>query len=76
MDGLPAMRRAVETAKREDVKPMKKMVGPYAGLLADVRSSNAKTVPIWYLAIVALLSFSMGLSAVFFAPVKLKSLLT
>lgn len=30
MDGLPGMKRGVETAKREDVPPIKKMVGPYA----------------------------------------------
>ncbi len=75
MDGLLAMRRAVETAKRENVKPMKKMVGPYAGLLTNVRSTSAKTVSIRYLIMVALLSFSMGLAAAFFAPVRLKSLL-
>lgn len=30
MDGLPGMRRGVETSKRENVTPIKKMVGPYA----------------------------------------------
>ncbi len=30
MDGLPGMRRGVETAKRENVKPIKKMIGPFA----------------------------------------------
>lgn len=30
MDGLPGLRRGVETAMKEDVTPIKKMVGPYA----------------------------------------------
>jgi len=58
MDGLPGLRRAVETAKREDVKPIKKMVGPYAPT-STKKSANrlASTSPIF----VALSSFFAGM---------------
>jgi hypothetical protein len=36
MDGLPGLRRGVDTAKRENVAPMKKMVGPYAPKITKV----------------------------------------
>lgn len=74
MDGLPGMRRGVETAKREDVKPIKKMVGPYGEMVNQMRVQRANTVPVWYLIIVALLSFSFGIIAMALAPSKLRSL--
>jgi hypothetical protein len=54
MDGLPGMRRGVETAKREDVKPIKKMVGPYGEIVNRMKARRANTVSVWYLIIVAL----------------------
>lgn len=30
MDGLPGMKRGLETGRKEDVRPVKKMVGPFA----------------------------------------------
>jgi hypothetical protein len=62
MDGLPGMRRGVETAKRENVKPIKKMVGPFAPTAEYPRTRVAGQVPMLYLIIVALLSFCMGIA--------------
>ena len=66
MDGLPGMRRAVETAKRENVKPIKKMVGPLAPSSTYMRSRTAWQVPTVYLIIVMFLSFGMGIMATVF----------
>jgi len=63
MDGLPGMKRGVETAKREDVKPIKKMVGPYAKALYDGQKKNSRSVSMRYLVLLTLLSFFMGVSA-------------
>ena len=63
MDGLPGMRRGVETAKREDVKPIKKMVGPFAPSGELPRTRVAGQVPTLYLLIAVLLSFCMGIAA-------------
>ena len=62
MDGLPGMRRGVDTAKREQVKPIKKMVGPFAPSSEFPRTRVAGQVPMLYLIIVALLSFCMGIA--------------
>jgi hypothetical protein len=71
MDGLPGMRRAVETAKKENVKPMKKMVGPFAPTAEHPRTRVPGLVPVLYLIIVALLSFCMGITATAIAGVQL-----
>jgi hypothetical protein len=63
MDGLPGMRRAVEMAKKENVKPMKKMVGPFAPTSELPRTRFAGQVPMLHLIIVAVLSFCMGIAA-------------
>jgi len=63
IDGLPGMRRGVETAIKETVKPIKKMVGPLAPRSEYPRTRVAGQVPIRYLVIVALLSFCMGITA-------------
>ena len=71
MDGLPGMRRAVETAKRENVKPMKKMVGPLAPSSTYTRSRTAWQVPAVYLIIVMFLSFGMGIMATVLSGIQL-----
>jgi hypothetical protein len=65
MDGLPGMRRGVETARKDNVKPIKKMVGPYAAMASDLRLSSGRSVSVWYLGVVAILSFCMGIIATF-----------
>jgi hypothetical protein len=67
MDGLPGLRRGVETAKKENVKPIKKMVGPYGEMVNQMRRQRANTVPVWYLIIVALVSFCLGIAAILLA---------
>lgn len=74
MDGLPGLRRGVETAKKDHVKPIKKMVGPYGEMVNQMRIQRANTVPVWYLIIVALASFCLGIAATVLAPSKLQSL--
>jgi hypothetical protein len=74
MDGLPGMRRAVETAKRENVKPMKKMVGPLAPSSKYPRTRTAWQIPMVYLIIVMLLSFCMGIVATVLTGVQLRYL--
>lgn len=54
MDGLPGLQRGVKTAITDDVKPVKKMVGPYAPLKGPRRPNQVFTVG--HLILVALLS--------------------
>jgi hypothetical protein len=74
MDGLPGMRRGVRTAKRENVKPIKKMVGLYGEMVNQMRAQRANTVSVWHLIIVALVSFCLGIVATVLAPSNLQSL--
>jgi len=71
IDGLPGMRRGVETAKRENVKPVKKMVGPLAPTLQYPRTRVPGQVPMLHLIIVALLSFCMGITATILTGMQL-----
>lgn len=70
MDGLPGMKRAIETSKKDNVKPIKKMVGAYA-LETASRSRPGQLVPLWSLVVVMLLSFSMGSIAALLAALQL-----
>jgi hypothetical protein len=54
MDGLPGMQRGVETAKKVDIKPIKKMVGAPAALLQNMRSRNNTPVSMSYLVLAVL----------------------
>ncbi|KAG4436851.1 hypothetical protein IFR05_007657 [Cadophora sp. M221] len=60
MDGLPGMRRAVETSKKENIKPIKKMVGPYA---LDVRPRRNSTRENISQVGIVLVAFCLGLAA-------------
>ena len=75
MDGLPGLRRGVETARRENVRPIKKMVGPYATTIHKARSGGGKTVSVWYLLVVAVLSFCTGVVAMQLIPAHILHLL-
>jgi len=57
MDGLPGMKRGVKTAKVEDVKPMKKMVGPYAPTAPRVAPSGVKPL---FVVLIAFIFFLFG----------------
>jgi len=70
MDGLPGMQRAIETSKKDNIKPIKKMVGAYALEMAP-RSRPGQLVPLWSLVVVMLLSFSMGSIAALLAALQL-----
>jgi hypothetical protein len=65
------MRRGVDTAKKENVKPIKKMVGPLAPTSEYPRTRVPGQVPMLYLVIVALLSFCMGITATALAGMQL-----
>jgi len=58
MDGLPGMRRAVETAKREKMEPIKKMVGQFA---LSKRQKTQNRMASISTTTVAILSFLAGL---------------
>jgi len=58
MDGLPGLRRGVETAKRENVEPIKKLVGAVA--LTEQRKTSSRGKSSFPL-LVALLSFLSGM---------------
>lgn len=62
MDGLPGMRRGVETAKREKVEPIKKMVGSCALTKMKKSSKGQSSIS---LITVALSSFVAGLVVAF-----------
>ncbi|RDW91808.1 hypothetical protein BP5796_01202 [Coleophoma crateriformis] len=70
MDGLPGLRRGVETAQREQVKPIKKMVGPFAKMLSSAQARSPTSVPVWYLVVVALAGFVTGVFAMLFLTRK------
>lgn len=57
MDGLPGLRRAVETARREHIEPIKKMVGPHAPSAARKKLNRS---PMTLLVSVAASSFVLG----------------
>src|SRR4051812_30955201 len=63
MDGLPGMKRGVETGKTDDVKPIKKMVGPYAPLANGPRPVKA-VYNAGHLILVALLSSVLTVVAI------------
>lgn len=60
MDGLPGMRRGIETGKREDVKPVRKMVGPFA---PEVMPRRSPTRLAFSQILMVLLAFCMGVVA-------------
>lgn len=70
MDGLPGLKRGVETSKKKDVKPIKKMVGAYA-LETAPRSRAGTMVPMSLLVVVMLLSFCMGAMVTLLAALQL-----
>ncbi|EXJ74444.1 uncharacterized protein A1O5_02740 [Cladophialophora psammophila CBS 110553] len=55
MDGLPGLQRGVRTAMTDDVKPIKKMVGPYAPTNGRSRRPN-KFFTLGHLILVAILT--------------------
>lgn len=72
VDGLPGLRRGVETGKRENVKPIKKMVGgPYAAMIARTRKGNEKTVSVNQMVVWILMAFMTGVAGVCVAAVEL-----
>jgi hypothetical protein len=54
MDGLPGMKRGVETGKTDSVKPIKKMVGQYAPVNGPRRAKKVYSSD--HLVLVAFLS--------------------
>ena len=56
MDGLPANKTGLKTAREKGVEPIKKMVGP----LAPKSYKNASGVRLEYVLLVAVMSFLLG----------------
>lgn len=57
MDHMPAMKQAVELGRKENIKPMKKMVGPFAPR-TDYRSRQAVSVEL--AVVIAVVSLLIG----------------
>jgi hypothetical protein len=57
MDGLPGMRRAIETGTKANVKPITKMVGPLAPSSKKSTKEPSSISPV----VIALFSFFLGL---------------
>lgn len=73
MDGLPAMKRGLEVGKQENVKPIKKMVGPLApknGAHNAVDSFSLQQV-----VIIFVVAFIAGVMATSLSPNVLRDLL-
>jgi len=62
MDGIPGMQRGVDVAKREQVKPIKKMVGPFA---PEVMKKSANRIGSTSPVLVSVSSFCLGLLVAF-----------
>jgi hypothetical protein len=58
IDGLPGMKRGYEFAQKHGVKPLKKMVGPYAPVAGGVRRRDG--IEPMYLFVVLLLGIVIG----------------
>jgi hypothetical protein len=71
MDGLPGMQRGVETAKKVDIKPTKKMVGGPAALLQGMRSRNDRPLSMSYFILAIIASFSMGIVAMLLVSLQM-----
>jgi hypothetical protein len=73
MDGLPGMQRGLHTAVTDHVKPIKKMVGPYApesGRRGSLTTPRTFTFTLWHLILAAVLG---ALSAVALGLVVVRS---
>lgn len=77
MDGLPGMKRGIETGKTDNVKPIKKMVGQYAPPANGLRPVK-KVYHSQHLILTALLSSILTAVLIFavllFGPSKGKAL--
>lgn len=87
MDGLPGMQRGVETGSRENVEPIRKMIGPYAPaspfgpqsfkLSAQLQHQLIKLdraqVQLKSVILIALLAFMVGVLAAGYAPAIIAS---
>jgi hypothetical protein len=61
MDGLPGMKRGLIAAKRENVAPIKKMIGPFAP--EQMRKMRAQSYTLEHILIVAMIFFLLGVGA-------------
>lgn len=73
MDGLPAMKRGLEVGKQENVKPIKKMVGPLAPKNGAQHSSDVFTLQ--HVVIIFIVAFIAGVMAASLSPNVLRDVL-
>jgi hypothetical protein len=67
MDGLPGMKRAVVAAKKENVAPIKKMIGPFAP--EQMRRLRAQSYTLEHVLMVAMVFFLLGIGAVLYGSI-------
>jgi hypothetical protein len=65
MDGLPGMQRGQEAAKRENITPIKKMVGPLAPKKYVIPYGGVQTE---FVVLAAVVSFLLGCLFAFSVP--------
>lgn len=68
MDGLPGMRRGLNAAKKYNVAPIKKMVGP----LAPTRYRSGYGFTTMQVILIALFSFLIGLAVAYYGRVVIE----
>lgn len=61
MDGLPGMKRALVAAKKENVAPIKKMIGPFAP--EQMRNLRAQSYTLEHVLVAAMIFFLLGVGA-------------
>lgn len=59
MDGLPGMKRGLIAAKKENVAPIKKMIGPYAP--EQMQRLRAQSFTLEHIIMAALVFFLLGI---------------
>jgi hypothetical protein len=64
MDGLPGMKRGLVAAKKENVVPIKKMIGPFAP--EQMRRLRTQSYTLEHIILVAMICFLLGIGMVLY----------
>lgn len=73
MDGLPGLRRGYATAEKDQIKPIKKMVGPLAKepVIPGKRARSEATLSINHVILAVIMAFLAGMAVVGVAAVEM-----
>lgn len=67
MDGLPGMKRGMVAAKKENVAPIKKMIGPFAP--EQMSRLRAQSYRLEHVVLAAIVFFLLGIGAVLYGSI-------